>query len=344
MDKSLLVMSEKELVSALALEKPFQARIIRQALLKGVTSFDQMTSLPKAMRERLSAEYPSALMTTVLRRDDSPSAVKLALGLNDGNIVECVRLSDGSDRHTACLSSQVGCAMGCSFCRTGTMGLVRNLSSSEIVEQYAQLLSLGEPVSHIVFMGMGEALQNFEALMDTLQELHREDGYNISFRKITISTSGYVPGIRRLSELPVPVRLAVSLVSADDEVRSRIMRVNQAYPLSALKEALVSYQRRSGRRITLECCLLHNVNTDSMSAQKLYRFARSLDVVVNLIPWNPVPGMDYETPSARETSRFADECRRLGLNVTMRREKGRAINSACGQLATEVRKNTGKRN
>lgn len=336
--KSFLLMSEKEMVDTLGLEKPFQARIIRKGLLSGASSFQDLTSLPKSLRDRLGKEYPSALLTKVLRTDESPSAVKLAIGLEDGSVVECVRLSDGVGRHTACLSSQVGCAMGCSFCRTGTMGLVRNLSASEIVEQYVHLARLGEPVSHIVFMGMGEALQNFEALMDTLQELHREDGYNISFRRMTISTSGYVPGINRLSELPMPVRLAVSLVSADDETRSRIMRVNQAYPLPELKKALMSYQHRNDRRITLECCLLHGINTDRESAEKLYRFARGLDTVINLIPWNPVPGMEYETPGAHEVERFADECRRLGLNVTFRKEKGRSINSACGQLATEVRK------
>lgn len=338
MEKSLLLMSEKELIEALSLEKPFQARIIHSCLIKGAGSFSSMTSLPKSLRERLDKEHEGTLLTKVLKRDDSPSAIKLAIGLEDGNIVECVRLSDGAERHTACLSSQVGCAMGCSFCRTGTMGLVRNLSASEIVEQFAHLLQLGEPVTHIVFMGMGEALQNLEALLDSMQEMHREDGFNISFRRMTISTSGYVPGINRLSELPMPVRLAVSLVTADEEIRSRVMRINKAYPLAALKKALVSYQHRNDRRITLECCLLHNINTDSQSAHKLASFAKGLDAVVNLIPWNPVPGMEYETPSAREVDRFADECRRLGLNVTLRREKGRTINSACGQLATETKK------
>ena len=198
--ESLLCKTDKDLMSILSLDKPFQARIIRDNLIKGVTSFDEMTSLPKALRERLSKERGSALTGRIIRKEEADSTVKIAVSFPDGAIIECVRLSDGAGRYTACLSSQVGCAMGCAFCKTGTMGLIRNLTAGEIVEEFILLSSLGERISHIVFMGMGEALHNFTASIDAAMELHRESGFDISFRKMTISTCGLVPGIKGKTE------------------------------------------------------------------------------------------------------------------------------------------------
>ncbi len=338
MKDSLFCLSEKEMMDELKLDKPFQARIIHQAMTKGVVDFSAMTSLPKDIRERLTKERGSALSGRIIRKEEADSTVKLAISFPDGAIIECVRLSDGSGRYTACLSSQVGCAMGCAFCKTGTMGLVRNLSAGEIVEQFAFLSSLGERISHIVFMGMGEALHNFTAAMDAIKELHREDGWGISYRKMTVSTCGLVPGIRKLTEIDMPVRLAVSLVSADDATRSRIMRINRAYPLSELKSALISFQRRQDRRLTLEYCMLGHVNTDKHSAEELMRFCRGLDALVNLIPWNPVPELGFEAPSEQEIRLFENELKKLHVNYTIRRSKGQSISGACGQLATESRK------
>ena len=334
--ESLLCRSDKEIMEILNLEKPFQARIIRDNLIKGVTDFSNMTSLPKAMRERLSSERKNALTARIIRKEEADSTVKLALSYPDGSVIECVRLSDGKGRYTACLSSQVGCAMGCAFCKTGTMGLIRDLSAGEIVEEFILLSSLGERISHIVFMGMGEALHNFTAAMDAIMELHRESGFDISFRKMTISTCGFVPGIRKLAELELPIRLAVSLVSADDEVRSRIMRINRTYPLAELKKAISSYQHHQDRRITLEYCLLSGVNTDKESADKLKAFTRSLDAVVNIIPWNPVPDLEFKTPSETEIRKFESYLKTAGIPYTIRREKGRGISGACGQLASET--------
>lgn len=321
----------------LGLDKPFQARIIRDSIIKGVFDFMEMTSLPKAMRERLSQRFRSALSGRVMEKQEADSTVKLAVSFPDGAIIECVRLSDGSGRYTACLSSQVGCAMGCAFCRTGTMGLVRNLTAGEIVEQFALLSSLGERISHIVFMGMGEALANFTAAMDAIHELHREDGYGISYRKMTISTCGLVPGIKKLTEVDIPVRLAVSLVSADDETRSRIMRINRSYPLQELKQALVSFQHHQDRRLTLEYCMLGGINTSEESAEELSRFCRGLDALVNLIPWNPVPELGFTAPTEREMKAFENALRKLKVNYTIRRSKGQGISGACGQLATDAR-------
>lgn len=337
--ESLLCKTDKDLMSILSLDKPFQARIIRDNLIKGVTSFDEMTSLPKALRERLSKERGSALTGRIIRKEEADSTVKIAVSFPDGAIIECVRLSDGTGRYTACLSSQVGCAMGCAFCKTGTMGLIRNLTAGEIVEEFILLSSLGERISHIVFMGMGEALHNFTSSIDAAMELHRESGFDISFRKMTISTCGLVPGINKLTELDIPIRLAVSLVSADDDIRSDIMKVNRSYPLKELKDALLRFQHHQDRRLTLEYCMLSGVNTDRKSAEQLASFVKGLDALVNLIPWNPIPELGFRTPAEEEIRQFEKDLKSLGINYTIRRSKGRSISGACGQLATEARKN-----
>lgn len=337
--ESLLCKTDKDLMSILSLDKPFQARIIRDNLIKGVTSFDEMTSLPKALRERLSKERGRALTGRIIRKEEADSTVKIAVSFPDGAIIECVRLSDGTGRSTACLSSQVGCAMGCAFCKTGTMGLIRNLTAGEIVEEFILLSSLGERISHIVFMGMGEALHNFTASIDAAMELHRESGFDISFRKMTISTCGLVPGINKLTELDIPIRLAVSLVSADDDIRSDIMKVNRSYPLKELKDALLRFQHHQDRRLTLEYCMLSGVNTDRKSAEQLASFVKGLDALVNLIPWNPIPELGFRTPAEEEIRQFEKDLKSLGINYTIRRSKGRSISGACGQLATEARKN-----
>ncbi len=335
--ESLFCINNEKMMAILGLEKPFQAKIIYQNLVKGIIDFNTMTSLPKALRERLSEERGSALTGRIIRKEEADSTVKLAVAFPDGDIIECVRLSDGEGRYTACLSSQVGCAMGCAFCKTGTMGLVRNLTAGEIVEQFALLSSLGERISHIVFMGMGEALANFTAALDAIKELHREDGFGISYRKMTISTCGLVPGIRKLTELDIPVRLAVSLVSADDETRSEIMKINRAYPLSMLKSSLISFQRHQDRRLTFEYCMLSGRNTSHKSAEDLAQFCKGLDVLVNLIPWNPIPELGFRAPDEREIRTFENDLKKLRINYTIRRSKGQSISGACGQLATETR-------
>ena len=187
-------------------------------------------------------------------------------------------------------------------------------------------------------MGMGEPLHNFAEVVRALTEFHREDGLNISYRKITISTCGLVPGIKRLSELKLPVKLAVSLVSAEDPIRSRIMKVNHSFPLSELKKALISFQRHQEKRITLEYCLLSGVNTTKESAEALGKFTRGLECLVNLIPWNPIDELEFKTPSEREIQSFTKELKRLGISYTLRRSKGRDASAACGQLASESKK------
>lgn len=323
------------MMQSLHFEKKFQARIVRDNLVKGITDFSKMTSLSKKDRERLNYD---ALTTKVVSKEESESAIKLAIELQDGLVIECVRLSDGKDRYTACLSSQVGCAMGCAFCKTGTMGLKRNLDAGEIIEQFVHLTQLGENISHIVFMGMGEPLNNFGPLMEAVTVLHNPEMFDISYRKITISTSGYVPGIIKLRELGFPIKLAVSLVTANDEKRSRLMRINNAYPLSQLKKALLSFQHHENKRITLEYCMLKDYNISKEDAEELKKFVAGLDALINLIPWNPIEGMRFKTPSDEEIREFTSNLKSLGINYSLRRSKGRDISGACGQLATKINK------
>jgi 23S rRNA (adenine2503-C2)-methyltransferase len=223
--------------------------------------------------------------------------------------------------------------MGCSFCRTGTMGLVRNLQAFEIIEQFVHLRRIAPDTTHIVFMGMGEPMANFAEVIQAINYLHDPAGFDIGLRRITISTCGLIPGILQLAEINLPVKLAVSLVTADDAQRTELMPVNKAYPLEELKSALLRYQHVVGKRFTLEYVMLHNYNTGSQSARKLAAFIRGLDVIVNLIPWNPAAELAWETPDGKEIAAFTRELDLLGVPYTRRFSRGRGVNGACGQLA-----------
>lgn len=336
---SLYVKSEEELINELKLDKPFQAKQIISWLMKGVSTWDEMSNLPLSLRNRLKDENIQIISSRITGRQDDRSAVKLLIELEDKCLIECVMLSDGEGRKTACISSQVGCAMGCAFCKTGTMGLVRNLRDYEIVEQMIHLHTLDPHIGHIVFMGMGEPLHNFSALMSAVTYFHNPATFNISYRKMTVSTCGLVPGIRQLAELNLGVRLALSLVSAEDETRSRIMKINRRYPLSELKKALISFQHTCDKRITLEYCLLSGVNTTRESAKALFNFTQGLSVNVNLIPWNRIDGLEWETPSRDEIKAFTRMLDSYHISYTLRLPKGRGISGACGQLATSTRRN-----
>lgn len=338
---SIFAKNPTELSELLGLEKTFQGKQVYQWAVKGVESFDAMTNLPKVLRERLCAEHPSTFSSKVLTsQTDDDGAAKLALELFDGNIVECVLLTDKEGELTACVSSQVGCAMGCKFCRTGTLKLKRNLKDFEIVEQFMHLQNVAPgKISHVVFMGMGEPFANLENVLSAITFLHDPEGLNLSHRRITISTCGVVPGINELAKRKVPVKLAVSLVTADDEKRSSLMPVNRAYPLKELRDALVRFQKVSGRRFTFEYCMIHDMNIAEDDADKLARFCRNLEVIVNLIPFNPCPELPYETPTDSEIRFFTNALTRRGVEYTIRISRGRSIRGACGQLAGKIEEN-----
>ena len=335
--KSLFALKPAQIAQELNLSKPFQGKQIYAWLCRGVLSFDRMTDLPLSLRSAL-ADVPVCSSTVIDSQTDDDGACKLALRLWDSNIVECVLLTDKEGELTACLSSQVGCAMGCAFCRTGTLKLTRNLESFEIVEQFIHLQNAApDKISHVVFMGMGEPMANLDAVLEAISFLHDPKGINISHRRITISTCGVASGIDRLSASRVPVRLAVSLVCAVNSKRSALMPVNRTFPLERLRESLVKFQSANSRRFTFEYCMIPTENMDSSDARALEQFCRNLEVIVNLIPFNPCPELPFRSPTKQEIKQFTSELDSLHVPYTIRISRGRSIKGACGQLAAKYR-------
>ena len=338
---SLFAQTPEQIAQILGLEKSFQGKQIYQWLVRGASTFEEMTNLSKALRQELSEKYPSVFSSTVAaEQTDDDGSVKLAIRLSDESIVECVLLTDREGELTACVSSQVGCAMGCRFCRTGTLRLKRNLFDYEIVEQFMHLQKAAPgKISHVVFMGMGEPLANLENVLSAISFMHDPEGLNLSHRRITVSTCGVVTGINELAKRRVPVKLAVSLVTADDEKRTSLMPVNKAFPLKTLREALVRFQKVSGRRFTFEYCMIHGMNIFDADADNLARFCRGLEVIVNLIPFNPCPELPFETPTEMEIRHFTSSLKARGVDYTIRISRGRSIKGACGQLAGKLTEN-----
>jgi 23S rRNA (adenine2503-C2)-methyltransferase len=293
-----------------------------------------MSNLSKELRNRLEEEHGSVLSSRISgEQSDEDGTVKLGITLADGAVIETVLLRDEKERRTACLSSQVGCAMGCSFCRTATMGLVRNLSGGEIVEQLLHLRSRFGELDNIVFMGMGEPLANLPAVRSAVAIFTHPKGLGMSPRRITISTCGLVAGIRSLAAEGPAVRLALSLVSARGELREKLMPITRSNPLNQLKQALAEWYEQHGKRITLEYVAIGGENTGAEDARRLARFARGLAVMVNVIPWNPAAELPFREPTQRELDDFMLEVEQQGLSLTRRFRRGRGVNGACGQLA-----------
>lgn len=334
---SLFAKTPEELVSLLGLQKVFQGKQIYQWLVKGASSFDQMTNLSKALREELASKFSVFSSSVLETQTDDDGACKLALKLEDDSIIECVLLTDKEGALTACVSSQVGCAMGCKFCRTGTINLKRNLKDYEIIEQFMHLQNNAPgKIEHVVFMGMGEPFANIESVLSAISFLHDPDGIGLSHRRITISTCGVVPGILELAKRQVPVKLAVSLVTADDQKRSALMPVNRTFGLDKLHDALKKFYDVSGRRFTFEYCMISGQNIFDEDAVKLAKFCRGMEVIVNLIPFNPCPELPFQTPSKQEIENFTNALDNLRVPYTIRISRGRSIKGACGQLAGKL--------
>jgi 23S rRNA (adenine2503-C2)-methyltransferase len=301
---------------------------------KRADSFAAMSDLPRGLREPLAASFRIWSSSIAAHQQSADGTEKLLLELADGQRVECVLLRDGP-RRTVCISSQVGCGMGCVFCASGIDGVVRNLSSGEIVEQLlrlALLLPAGERLSHVVVMGMGEPLANLDRLLPALAVARDPAGFGISQRRITISTVGLPQAIDRLAAADSGYNLAVSLHAADDELRTRLVPVNKAIGLEAVLAAADRYWEASGRRLTYEYVLLGGVNDSSADAAKLAALLRGRPALVNLIPYNTVAGMPWQEPSRRSLERFLEVLSAAGVNVQVRRRKGSTIAAACGQL------------
>ena len=329
----------EDLAELLAAYPSFRSRQIHQWICNGAGTFDEMTSLPVPLRKELTGMYKLFSTAAASQLSDTDGTVKLGIALEDGAFIEAVVLSDAEGRKTACLSTQAGCAAACVFCKTGTLGLKRNLSAAEITGQFLHLKKRAPAISHIVIMGMGEPLLNLEELRKALSFFMEDGGLNISKRRITLSTCGIEAGLTDFADRGPDIRLALSLTTAQEELRQRLMPISRHNPLPCIKEALRYYQKKRNRRITLELVLLGGINTGIADAQAAADFSAGLDVVINLIPWNPVGGLEFEgrplrPPTPRETAGFAAALESRGLNVTRRFRKGSGIAGACGQLGT----------
>ncbi len=329
-----------EELAALFPEEPlYRAKQIFKWISKGIESFDSMTNIPQPLRERLSERFDGHPISSNIEKQlvDEDGSLKLQIRLRDGAAVECVLLEDIEGRKTACLSSQVGCPMGCAFCKTGTLGFLRNLGADEILEQFHLLRRLRGFISNVVFMGMGEPLLNLENVRRAIALLSNHEGIGMSTRKITISTSGIVPGILDLAAHGPIVRLAVSLTSANPELRTHLMPVNKTWPLETLKSALLEYQRVTRDRITLEVVLIDTMNTSEHDAIALAEWIAPLKVQVNLIAWNPIEGMAFKTPSTAQVKQFAEILDHNGIVTIPRMNRGRGVMGACGQLGDTLK-------
>lgn len=322
----------EEITEILSLEQNFRGLQIYKWIYSGAETFDTMTNLGKEERKKLSeiAEICSSSVSRTLK--DPDGTVKLQIRLKDGLAVETVLLSDKEERKTACVSCQAGCPMKCAFCQTGQLGFARNLSAGEIVEQFLFLEKECGKLDNIVFMGMGEPLLNLEEIRKAVAVLTDKRGRNLSSRRITLSTSGIIKGIYDLADKGPEIRLAVSLTTADEKLRTRLMPVNETNPLPELREAVKYYAEKTGKRVTLEAALMGGLNTDRKSAEQLISFAKGIDVNVNLIPWNPVSSLDFKEPGRNEVRDFMKLVSNAGINVTLRTRRGQKIGGACGQL------------
>ena len=315
-----------------------------------VTSWEAMTNLPKNLRQNLEHTFSLESLELARKQGSRDTTQKFLWRLSDGALIESVLIpanpalyGEASDRHTLCVSTQVGCAYGCRFCASGLEGWKRNLGVHEIVEQVlaVERWNIADPVvdksddrfvNNLVIMGMGEPLANYDNLLKALKILNAPWGGAIGARKITISTSGLAPQIRKLADEPFQFRLAISLHGATDQVRSQIMPVNRKYPVHELASACEYYQSKKGKMITLEYILIKGVNDGMDQIKPLSELARRLNAKVNLIPYNKVEGLPWERPDESSQDRFTAALNDRGVVATLRREKGHDIDAACGQL------------
>jgi len=312
-----------------------------------VESFERMTDLPHALRAQLAKLFTFDRLEIVRVIGSRDTTRKFLFRLADGNLIESVLIpaspalyGEKSDRRTICISTQVGCAYGCKFCASGLEGFSRNLGPNEIIDQIIAIEGAsGETIDNIVFMGMGEPLANFDNVMRAIRIINARWGLGIGARHITVSTSGLAPQIRKLTDEPVQIRLAVSLHGATDEVRNQIMPINRKYNIETLLSACDYYASRKKQRLTFEYILIAGVNDADDQAYLLARHAKKLSAKVNLIPYNTVEGLPWSRPSRNRQEKFLSILRAHKIAATLRREKGHDIDAACGQLRLQTSRN-----
>ena len=317
-------------------EKSYQKfrakQVFRSIHVNRINDFDKMTDLPIKMREELKDDFDFDKIE-VLKTFESKidSTKKYLLELSDKNIVEAVYM-DYKDRSTICISSQVGCRMGCTFCASTKNGLVRNMTASELIEEVYLLERLNGPISNIVIMGIGEPLDNFVNIKKFIEIITDPKGRNLSHRSITLSTSGLAPRIKDLADTNFDVNLALSLHYADDKKRAVYMPVAKRYNIADLIEATDYYFEKTGRRVSFEYVVIDGVNNLNEDVERLHDLLFGKNIHINLIPLNPIEEFDHKKPAARVLEDFKEKLTRRGLNATIRRSMGSDIDASCGQL------------
>ena len=345
---NLYALSEEELSTHLIrLNQPrFRVKQICQWIYeKGVTSFEEMSNLPKALRQTLAQHFHFGHLQLSVSQSSKDGTEKRLYRLPDGEMIESVLMLYQDGRRTACISSQAGCAMKCSFCATGQMGFVRHLSAEEIFEQ-AQIFSTelqqrGERLSNIVFMGMGEPFHNYQNVISAIHLLKERLG--IGARRITVSTVGLVPSILRFAQEGLQVKLAISLHATQDEERQSMMPINKKYPLSQLIEACHTFVKQTNRRITFEWALIQGKNDTKEEAKRLARLLKGLLCHVNVIPLNPTAGYEGAPSDSSRVKTFLSTLENEGIPATLRMRRGIDIDAGCGQLKSEVLKKQKKK-
>ncbi|HHV72238.1 MAG TPA: 23S rRNA (adenine(2503)-C(2))-methyltransferase RlmN [Clostridia bacterium] len=324
-------------------EKPFRAKQIRQWMFGNlVQDFDEMVNLPKQLRDKL-ARYTVLNLVTIktVQHSSRENTKKYLFKLNDGQLIEGV-LMDYRYGNTACLSTQVGCRMGCSFCASTLGGLIRNLKAGEILDQLISmardLKAKGEKISRVVLMGTGEPLDNWKEVRRFLEYVHQPDCFNLGYRKITISTCGLVPEIISLAEEQIPINLAISLHAPNDQLRNKLMPINYKYSIQELLAACRYYINKTNRRITFEYTLIEGINDSKDCAVQLAHILSDLLCHVNLIPLNPIKEKDFDRSKLRIVNDFKEILEEKGIRVTVRRKLGLDIDAACGQLRRKYEK------
>jgi len=330
--KGLTVAELREYMIKLKLPTYRAAQIYDWLYQKQVRSWDEMTNLPLSLRESLKAQTSLGVLEIVAAETAKDQTTKYLLQLEDDQTVECVYLPE-VERQTVCFSTQVGCQMGCLFCATSKCGFKRNLTAAEILEQLLLISRLNKiRIDNLVAMGQGEPLLNYDELIKALKIFNDPEGMGIGARHITISTCGYVPGIIKLGDEPWQVNLAISLHAADDDLRSYLMPINQKYSLGILMETCREYLIKTKRRITFEYTLISGINDRLVDLNKLINLLRGLLCHVNLIPFNPVVGLNFQRSKPEQIREFAISLNQAGIETTVRKERGAELAAACGQL------------
>lgn len=326
-------------------EKPFRAKQIQEWLWKkSARSFDEMTNLSVVLRDKLKEQFCIRPIEVDNQQFSADKTIKSTFRLHDTHLVEGV-LIPADDRMTACVSSQVGCSLSCKFCATGYMERKRNLDAAEIYDQVVAIRDMAEkqyqqPLSNIVFMGMGEPLLNYANVLKSVDYITAPEGLNMSPKRITVSTAGIAKMIKKLADDEVKFNLALSLHAANDSKRNQLMPINETNTLKALAEALQYFYRKTKNKITLEYIVFYNFNDSLQDAEELYRFTKKVPCMVNIIEYNPIKEANFVNTEEDRLEKFSDYLQKKGVNVHVRRSRGKDIDAACGQLANRNKEKT----